>query len=295
MVSTMISESRLAIYHKIRYAWRDFVHNFFSGRLLVFCVFQFSILHYYGDSVRQYAIVADYPAAPWILPFMGQNVYFQFVYGISVIYFYSNVPFMQRYEMYALMRQGKGGWAFAKLIRVWLSAVMLVAVEFVLSILPLLPRLEWTFQWGKLYHSLALTDAGTAYNVRLFFPYELLHANNALITVLLLFIVLCLVTGLTGTLMFALSICFCRTAAIMAGTFFVVLSVVFENLHLWKAWLGFLSPFSWMDLLLLYGERYKTALSFSAVCAEAVVFMMIAGALSIKAVKGKDLNWIEEE
>lgn len=280
---------------RIRYTGRDFVHNFFSGRLLVFCVFQFSILHYYTDSVRQYAIAADYPAAPWILPFMGQNVYFQFVYGISVIYFYSNIPFMQRFEMYALMRQGKGRWAFAKLIRIWLSAVMLVAVEFVLSILPLVPRLEWTFQWGKLYHSLALTDAGAACNVRVLFPYGLLNANNALITVLMLFIVLCLATGLTGTLMFALSIYFGRTAAIMAGTFFVVLSVVFENLHLWKAWVSFISPFSWMDLLLLYGKGYKAAPSFSVVCMEAVVVMMIAGALSVKAIKTKDLNWIEEE
>ena len=295
MVSTMITESRLAIYHKIRYAWRDFVHNFFSGRLLVFCVFQFSILHYYGDSVRQYAIVADYSAAPWILPFMGQNVYFQFVYGISVIYFYSNVPFMQRYEMYALMRQGKAQWAFAKLLRVWLSALLLVAVEFVLSILPLLPRLEWTSKWGKLYHSLALTDAGAACSVRLFFPYELLHANSAPATMLMLLSVLCLVTGLTGTLMFVLSICFGRTAAIMVGTFLVVLSVAFENLYLWEAWIGFLSPFSWMNLLLLYGKVCKTAPSFLTVCVMAVVFIMAMGAFSIKAVQVKDLHWIEEE
>ncbi len=280
---------------RIRYAWKGFIHNFFSGRLLVFCVFQFSILHYYVDSVRRYAAVADYPAAPWILPFMGQNVYFQFVYGISVIYFYSNVPFMQRHEMYVLMRLGKVRWAFMKLFRVWLSAVMLVMVEFILSILPLVPHLEWTFQWGKLYHSLALTDAGISCNVRLFFPYEMLHANNAMTTMLLFLVVLCLVTGLTGTLMFALSVCFGRTAAIMAGTFSVVLAVVFENLRLWQAWIGFLSPFSWLNLLLLYGKTGKTAPSFPVICAAAVIFIMIAGAFSIKAVQGKDLDWIEEE
>lgn len=132
------------------------------------CVFQLTILHYYVNSVKQYAAAAGYPAAPWILPFMGQNVYFQFVYGISAVYFYSNVPFLQRYEMYVLMRQGRMRWVSAKLIRIWISAVMLAAVTVTLSILPLVPHLEWTFQWGKVYHTLALT--GDAYHVKLFFP-----------------------------------------------------------------------------------------------------------------------------
>jgi len=93
--------------NKISCIWRDVIHNFFSRRLFVFGVFQFTVLHYYVNSVKQYAAAAGYPAAPWILPFMGQSVYFQFVYGISTVYFYSNVPFLQRYEMYVLMRQGR--------------------------------------------------------------------------------------------------------------------------------------------------------------------------------------------
>lgn len=281
--------------NKVRCIWRDVIHNFFSRRLLVFCVFQFTILHFYAHSIRQYAIAAQYPAAPWVMPFMGQNIYFQFVYGISVVYFYSNVPFMQRYEMYVLMRQGRVWWVSTKLLRIWISAVMLAAVEIVLSILPFIPYLEWTFQWGKLYHSLALTDAGGDYHMALFFSYELINENNALKTVLMLFIVLCIVTGLTGTLMFALSVGTSRTAAILAGTFFAVLSVVFENLYIWQACIGFISPFSWINLLLLYGKVCRPAPSFTVICVVTVVLGMFLYIFSLKAVRGKDLKWIEEE
>ena len=62
--------------NKIKYVWEDFISNFLSRRLLVFCVFQFYILHYYIHSVKQFSVAADYPASPWILPFAGQNVYF---------------------------------------------------------------------------------------------------------------------------------------------------------------------------------------------------------------------------
>lgn len=275
--------------------WRETIHNFFSRRLIVFCVFQFTILHYYVNSVKEYAVAAGYPAAPWILPFMGQNVYFQFVYGISVVYFYSNAPFTQRCEMYALMRQGRTGWACGKLLRIWISAAMLAAVTFILSILPLIPHLEWTLQWGKLYHSLALTDAGEAYHVKLFFSYELIHGNSAMVTVLLLFMVLFIVAGLTGTLLFALGICAGRTAALLAGTFLAVLSVVFENLYIWQAWISFLSPFSWIDLLLLYGKVCRPAPSFAIIWIVAVVLGIILYICSLKVVWTKDLNWIEEE
>lgn len=176
-----------------------------------------------------------------------------------------------------------------------MSSVMLVALEFFLSILPLIPHLEWTFQWGKLYHSLALADAGVSCHVKIFFSYDLINENNALITALIQFVVLCIVTGLAGMFLFAVSVGAGRTAAMLAGTFFAVLAVVFENLYLWQAWIGFISPFSWMNLLLLYGKVCKPAPSFSVICGMAAFFGMLLCAFSLKAVKAKDLNWIDEE
>ncbi len=89
---------------KIKWIWNDTLHHFFSRRLLVFSIFQFGILHYYISPVKQYSILADYPAAPWILPFLGHSIYFPFVFGISVVYFYSDIPFMQRHEMNVMLR-----------------------------------------------------------------------------------------------------------------------------------------------------------------------------------------------
>ena len=48
--------------NKTKHVWQDFVNNFFSRRLLFFCVFQFYILHYYINSVKRFSVAADYPA-----------------------------------------------------------------------------------------------------------------------------------------------------------------------------------------------------------------------------------------
>lgn len=275
--------------------WHDIVSNFFSKRLAVFCVFQFSVLHYYISTVRHFSAVADYPASPWILPFIGQNVYCVFVYGISVVYFYSNIPFLQRHEMYVLMRQGRIRWAVAKALRICISAVMLSVTEFVLSVLLLLPRIEWTAEWGRLYDSLAMTDAGSEHGVKLFFSYELINENSAVKTALIFGIVLCIATGLIGMVMFVLSIYINRTAAVAAGTFFAVLPVVFANLYLSEEWIGFISPLSWLDLLLLYGKVCKRFLSFSQIVLAAAVLLPVLSAVSLMGIQAKDLSWTNEE
>ena len=281
--------------NKVKCIWNDIVNNFFSKRLLVFCIFQFSILHYYISTVKHFSIMADYPATPWILPFIGQNVYCLFVYGISVVYFYSNIPFMQKHEMYVLMRQGRNRWVFTKTLRICLSAVMLSIIEFALSVLILLPRVELTAKWGKLYNSLAMTSAGTGYGVKLFFSYEIINENSAIRTLLIFWTVLFVVTALIGMLMFVLSIYINRTAAVVAGTFFSVLPVVFANLYLYKEWIGFISPLSWLNLLLLYGKICKKSPSFLQIIIVTAILIPILSVVSLKGMQSKDLSWINEE
>lgn len=281
--------------NKVKCIWNDAVNNFFSKRLLVFCIFQYSILHYYISTVKHFSIMADYPATPWILPFIGQNVYCLFVYGISVVYFYSNIPFMQKHEMYVLMRQGRKRWIFTKILRTCLSAIMLSIIEFALSVLILLPRIELDAKWGKLYNSLAMTSAGTDYGVKIFFPYEIINENSAIRTLLIFWTVLFVVTGLIGMIMFVLSIYINRTAAVVSGTFFSVLPVVFANLYLHKEWIGFISPLSWLDLLLLYGKMCKKHPSFLQIIIVTVILIPILSIASLKGMQLKDLSWTNEE
>lgn len=279
---------------KARYIWRDFTNNFFSKRFLIFCIFQFTILHYYGDSVIACAASLRHPAAPWILPFMGQSVYFQCVYGISVVCFYSNIPFTQRCELYTIIRQGRTRWTLIKLLRIWLSALVLVLTEFVLSVVTLIPYLEWNLEWGKLYHTLAVSNGIFADKLRLFFPYELICENSALASALEQFLAALCVTGVCGTLMFALSIGPGRTAAILMGSFFAVLSVAIANLSASYQWIAFVSMFSWLDML-LYDRLCRRLRSYPIWIAVSVLIIVAAIFFSLKTMQTKDISWTEEE
>lgn len=278
---------------KIKGVWRDFVNNFFSKRLLVFAIFQITILHYYVYPVKQISAAFNYPATPWILPFLGSNVYFIFIYGVSVVYFYSNVPFMQRHELYGIVRMGRGKWFAGKMIQIWLSAIFLAALEWGFSILLLFPRIEWIGGWGKLFYSLSLTEAGT--QIPMIFSYGIIQGNTPAKVLALFLGEMVFVTGLVGSVMFAVGVWLNRTVSALIGTAFSVLAIVYANIGVWQGWIGYISIFSWLDVLLLMGKETGLSPTYRQSWIIGLVFEIVLCVVCYGKIKRIDFNWTEEE
>ncbi len=121
-----------------------------------------------------------------------------------------------------------------------------------------------------------------------------MNEGNALMAAGMLFTVLCFVTGLTGTVMFTLSVCISRTAAVLAGTFFSVLPVAVLNMNLYQKQLIWFSPFSWLDLVQLNGKD-GAAPSFSMVIIITIVLEAVMCMVSVRCMRTKDVNWVNEE
>ena len=281
--------------NKLKYGWLDFINHFLNQRLLVFIIFQLTILHIYINSVRRFVRIADYPASPWILPFVCADVYFLLIYGISVVYVYSNTPFTQRSQMYVLMRQGKMEWVLTKIVRIWLTAFFLIMIEVCLSIFLLLPRIEWTKEWGKIYYSLALTNAADDYGVLLNFSYEMINLGSPIKIMGISLLVMFVVTGLIGTVMFAISLAINRLTAAFVGTVLAIFTVVLQNVYYMAGWFSYLCPFSWINILTLYGEKYSRAPSLAIVLAAGLGLTLVLIFISCMVMRKKNLTWIEEE
>lgn len=281
--------------NKIKYGWMDFKNHFMNQRFFIFCLFQFSMLHLHLDSVIKFTKIVDYPTSPWVLPFVCANIYFLLVYGISVVYFYSDTPFLQKSQMYVLMRQGKTGWVMTKILRIWLSAFCLTVVEFLLSIIVLLPRIEWIGEWGKVYNSIAMTSAADDYNIALAFPYEIINMGNPMKVTGICLLTMFTVTGLMGMVMFTTSLVFNRTTAVFISTAFTIFTVVMGNIYYIANWFSYIAPFSWINVLTLFGKEYEAAPSFEEVLKIGFSMTLILTMISCRIMKTRNLIWIEEE
>ena len=240
--------------NRCKYIWHGFVNYFLRTPLLCFVVIQFTVIFYYLEGLRHFCKAAGQAATPYALPFMAGDYYFVVIYGLCCVYFFSGVPFLQSGQLYPLMRMGRKRWMMDKLLRIWLSATGLVCLEVLMLALVLMPWIEWSAKWGKIWYSLALTDAGYQYGVNVTVPYEIVNDYQPLQAMAYTSCLMLLLTALLGMLMFAWSLYFGRSSAIFVGCSVCVMTLVFANLSDMVRGIAFAAPMEWMNLMLLDGR-----------------------------------------
>lgn len=281
--------------NKIRYILRDFWSYFYSSRLLLFILFQINIIHFYSRNIIQFVEAANYPISIWTLPFLFQNVYMQFIYGISVVYFFSTVPFLQQNQMYTILRQGRTEWIIGKCFRIILTSFALSITELLCSIIILIPNIELTQDWGKALYSLSMTTATADYNIKVPIPYEMINNYSAIEAILLVILLLLVVTLMMGFIMFAVSILFSRAAAVIVGTTIAIFPIIVANIYYQMKEITFFSPFSWLDILLLDGTKGNIHPYLWQIVT--IILVVVIGCIFIlyKKVKSIDFIWIKEQ
>lgn len=281
--------------NKLKYILRDFWSYFYSSRLLLFILFQVTIIHFYSRNIIRFVEAANYPVSMWTLPFLFQNVYMQFIYGISVVYFFSTVPFFQQSQMYAILRQGRTEWMICKCFRIILSSVALVITELLCSIIVLVPDIELTQDWGKVLYSLSMTTAVDEYRIKIPIPYEMINNYSAIEAMLLLIFLLFEVTLMMGFVMFTVSIILSRIAAVITGTVIAIFSVIVANIYYQLKEITFFSPFSWLDILLLDGTRGRIHPYLWQIVSIVLVVIISCTFVLYKKVKNIDFVWTKEQ
>ncbi|WP_142413835.1 hypothetical protein [Hathewaya massiliensis] len=280
---------------RTKYIGQVFMQDFFRTKLVVLMILQFFVLHIVLSPIRKFTQTANYPISPWVIPIVFINLYFHFLFMACVIYHYSNVPFMQRSQMYQIIRSGKRKWALGKIVGIILGGFGLAIMESLLSLLPLIGRLRFETNWGKVIYSLAMTNAAEEYKIPFYFPYELLNSYSPLKAMLIFILVSGLVISFIGVTMFAVSILFSRLAAIVTAMILIILPFVEMNLKRMYDWLIYVSPVSWMNMTKI-GVRSEGKLpTLSYIIPVLLTMIIILSLVIIWRIKTIDFQWNKEE
>ena len=219
----------------------------------------------------------------------------QFIYGISVVYFFSTVPFFQQNQLYVILRQGRTEWIIGKCFRIILTSFALSITELLCSIIVLVPNVELTQDWGKVLYSLSMTTAVEEYNIKVPIPYEMINNYSAIEAIFLVILLLFGVTLMMGFVMFAVSILFSRVAAVIVGTTIAIFPIIVANIYYQMNEITFFSPFSWLDILLLDGTKGKIHPYLWQIATIILVVMIGCTFILYKKVKSIDFVWMKEQ
>lgn len=127
--------------------------------LLLIAVFVFSAVQPMNDFSRDVGI----NVTPWIFPHITNDYVCQLVIMSASILLFCNAPFKNDLQKYLLIRAGNAAWAIGICLYIILLSLIYTFIILFVTVLAVLPQLDFTLRWGKILGTLSRTAAAGKY------------------------------------------------------------------------------------------------------------------------------------
>lgn len=282
----------------MKYIWKTSVMKInnskfraFAFIILVSCINCMLPLSRFVEEVK-------HPVSWCVFPFLLTSHVFLSLFWFGIIYINSDIPFMQYHGMYQIIRTGRIKWVFGNIAGVFIRSFLAASLTAICSILPLLPSIEWTNEWGKVFRTIASTGAAEAYRFRFRIYYEIFNVYTPLQLICITILVVSLIATFLAMLMYVVSVYMNRAMAVAAGTLMCIMMFLAKNVHVsikykfalfipavWAEVAGIATPdlgYYWLPPL-----WYMFLVLLTGIC--------ICTILVLLRVKHMELDWVNED
>lgn len=127
--------------------------------------------------VLQFCDMVGLNMTPFAAVFVFNDIYYTFlstIMSLGMIALCAGAPFLSQYQVHVLLRTGRKRWLRGQLAYLCVLALIYTAFWAVCPLICALGRIEWSAEWGKIWSTLAFTDASTQQRIMLDVPYNIL-------------------------------------------------------------------------------------------------------------------------
>ena len=274
-----------------RYIFNLTLQKIFSIRMLIVLI----ILYIFRDvyiirDLRQLCVDYDCSVVPMFMPFLVNCFDFIFVFGFCVIYLFSDIPFMNRWEMYYINRMGRTLWVICKNISLFCVSAIFMGINYLMDLVMMVPYIDIGNAWDRLTVSLANGALFSDRNIfsakitNFFSPFEI-GIHSYIFGTFILFMIV--------NIMFAISITINREIAILIGGIIAAMPVAAYNSKLILPHIYFFSPLNWISVidsrLAYYLPDEKFIISVVILCLLITMFLLVF------KINNKDFIWNKED
>ena len=269
-------------------------HKLLSSRFRSLCLIYAGFVWVNMSSIRSFIEATNCPVSIYIYPIMLIHIKFRTIISFCCVYLFSDVPFLQYSKMYSLIRMGRIKWALAQILSIFETAFLFCLYMCIVPVVLCIPNVEFTGEWGKIIHTLSLTNMSQVYAINIYVPYEVLVRLKPMEAMFLAVGLSTLLISFFGVFMFALSLVFKRNIAIVAASVVIGWSVAVYNIY--KLLFPY-APVLWLDISqigqLFYGMKRFPDLRYILL---SFLLMISVSALAARwAIRSRDLEWVNED
>lgn len=211
-----------------------------SMRMITFIIMLFFFMDLFLAAYRENVRMLGEQANIFVLPFLQTSKSFMKFAFLGVVYFYSNVPFMEKAELFYLGKLGKIRWSLRNIYYIVMSAFIISGIFWIVSFLEVFTVSRVSPVWGSVLKTLSLTQGQS-----LFFqiPYGVMKEYSPMELFGIIFILNWLVIMFLGLLMYVISL---YGHKFLAGIIAIVIAFMPSVDILLGNMLVYYSPVSWL-------------------------------------------------
>ena len=196
--------------------------------------------------------IADFSSAvhvsvtPWVFPYLSLSQKVLLLIMLGIVLLFCDAPFIDAHQPYVIIRSGKRDWLLGQILYIMVASALYFLFIALISTLLMLPNLTFSSEWGKIFGTLALTDAGSQFKINLPISYKLQLTYTPIAAMAWSFFLNWLIGTFLGLLMFVLNMRFTREIGAIVATFLVILQYFCFSANGFLLW--HFSPVSWASL-----------------------------------------------
>lgn len=139
------------------------LHNFkkwaVNPRLYILLLIEVLYLHSRLSPVGELCVRTGYKVTPYLLPFLLDEGSAVMMLFLGVVLLFCDAPFIEDEQPYIMLRSGRRIWFIGQMLYIVMASVLYFIVLYFISVLVLLPHIEWSAAWGKLLSTFSQTSA----------------------------------------------------------------------------------------------------------------------------------------
>jgi hypothetical protein len=205
-------------------------------------------IHALVSPVLRFSQMVDVKVTPWVFPFTLGKWNYVMLTMLGVVLLFCDAPFINSSTPYECVRAGKKRWVVAQLCYVGVASLIFVLFLMLISILCLLPHIDFANEWGRVLNTLAQTSAGVEYG-GMPITYGVMFRYSPLGALGLAALTLYLQTVFVGLVMFALNMVAKRGAGVVAGLLLAFIPAVAQIVYVPRVY--YFVPTAWANLTVL--------------------------------------------
>jgi hypothetical protein len=216
-----------------------------------------ALLPYSLKGLGQLSASVGVALTPWIFPNLLNSSFMFVVFGGFATILFCDAPFADSHMPFVMIRAGRRNWTAGQLLYIAMASAAYTMYFFIISVLALIPHLQWSADWGTVFRTLA-ADPDFAFHrgislsvgispqiIAVFSPIQATLISLGLFWLTSVFI---------GALIFCLNVVSGRMGGLVAAGVLVALSyfcVYLGPLTLGGTWIRWFSPLNWSGMYCL--------------------------------------------